>query len=434
MSLDNIVSLTITVQDAAVSQAGFGTILIMTHEQGHTVGETVEYSTTAAMVTAGFSATGATVLCATAALGQSPGVTSVKVYVRATTPTTQTRVITVDTVKNSHEYSITLNGTEFTFTSDATATNLEIATGLDAAINVGTVPVTSTDNGDGTFTLEEDVDGVTFGCKLGPYLTQDDTTTDAGIATDYAAAKVYDNDFYGVAITSGSTLEAIALAAEVESDRKLFGVTTNDSDVLAGTAGNIALTLQAAAYTRTFVIWNGDNWDYAATAWMGDRFPIDPGSSTWKFKTLAGVTYDDLTTTQVSNLDTADCNHYTRISSVNITREGTVASGRFIDITRGIDWLYARLQERIYTSLVNVQKIPFTDQGIAVIEGDIRAQLQEAVGKGLIAADPEFTVSVPAAADVSTANKASRTLPDITFSATLAGAIHQVTIAGTVSV
>ena len=45
-----------------------------------------------------------------------------------------------------------------------------------------------------------------------------------------------------------------------------------------------------------------------------------------------------------------------------------------------------------------------------------------------------FTLSAPRAADVSSGNKAIRHLPDVTFQATLAGAIHSLTITGRVSV
>ena len=92
------------------------------------------------------------------------------------------------------------------------------------------------------------------------------------------------------------------------------------------------------------------------------------------------------------------------------------------------------MQERIFGVLANLPKLPFTNQGIAVIEGEIRAQQQEAITNGVFASDPAPTVSVPDVLDVPTADKANRLLPDVGFTATLAGAIHAVEIDGTVSV
>jgi len=71
---------------------------------------------------------------------------------------------------------------------------------------------------------------------------------------------------------------------------------------------------------------------------------------------------------------------------------------------------------------------------VAVVEADVRAILDLGIAKGLIASTPAYTVSVPLAADVSSANKIARNLPDVTWEATLAGAIHHVTITGRVTV
>lgn len=429
---DNIVTVNITVQDAAVSQAGFGTPLILTHESPYGPELVRSYASTAAMVSDGFDAAGAAVAAATAIFAQNPKVPTIKVGRRTSSPTAQTRTLTVATVENSTEYTVSINGTAFTFTSDATATAEEIALGLDALINAGTEPVTSTDNLDGTFTLVADVAGTEFGLTHTSLITQDDTTADAGIAADYAAVKLEDDDFYGVLMTSFSTLEGVALAAAVEADRKILGLLTSDSDVLSDTAGNIGETLHDAGYNRTYLLWSADNLDYANAAWMGKQFPKDPGSSTWAFKSLAGVTVDSLTETQIDNLEENDANHYTETKGLSMVLQGTMASGRYIDITRGIDWLTVRMQERILQLLANSDKIPFTQAGITALENEVRAQLEEAVANDVITTG--YTVTPPAVEDVSATDKANRILGDLDFSATLAGAIHTVVINGSVSV
>lgn len=432
---DSIVTVNITVADAAVSLAGFGTPLVMTFESPFGPELVRSYSSTTAMVDDGFAADGAAVAAVTAILAQNPKVTSVKVGRRTTTPAAQTRTITVASTLNSTAYTVTINGTAFTFTSDASATNLEIAAGLDALINAGAEPVTSTDNLDGTFTLVADTAGVPFGLThtVG-LLTQDDTTADsagAGVAGDYADIKEEDNDFYGVVLDTASTLEAEALAAAVEADRKILAVQCADSDILTDTAGNLAETLEAAGYNRTFLIYNLDNFDFANAAWLGKQFPKDPGSSTWAFKSLSGVTVDALTDTQIAAIESNDANHYTNTKGLAMTLAGTMASGRYIDVQRGIDWLTVRMQERIIQLLANSDKVPFTASGITALENEVRGQLEEAVANNVITTG--YTVTPPAIEDVSTTDKANRVLNSLDFSATLAGAIHQVTINGTVS-
>lgn len=429
---DNIVTVNITVQDASVTQTGFGTPMILTHEAAFGPELVRSYGSVTAMTTDGHAAAGATVAAATAIFAQNPKVPTLKVGRRTSTPTAMTRIMTVATVNNSTLYTVTLSGTAFTFTSDASATAAEIALGLDAAINAGTVPVTSTDNLDGTFDLVEDVAGTIFGLShdVGQ-ITQDDTTAEAGIAADYAAVKAEDNDFFGVMMTSSATLEIVALATAVGADRKIFIAQSADSDILSDTAGNLFETLNVAGHNRTAGIFNQDNFDYANAAWMGRQFPKDPGSSTWAFKDLTGVALDALSDTQISNIESNEGNHFTLTKGLRFTLQGTMASGRFIDIQRGIDWLTVRMQERLLQLLANAEKVPFTQPGITSLENEVRAQLAEAVTKGVIT--DTFTVTPPLVGNVSSTDKANRVLNNLDFTATLQGAIHQVTVNGNVS-
>ena len=83
--------------------------------------------------------------------------------------------------------------------------------------------------------------------------------------------------------------------------------------------------------------------------------------------------------------------------------------------------------------MINLPKIPFTDPGIAIIEAEVRGVMDLGISKGIFAADPAPTVSVPLAVDVDTNDKANRLLPDVNFTAVLAGAIHFVEVNGTVT-
>ena len=111
-----------------------------------------------------------------------------------------------------------------------------------------------------------------------------------------------------------------------------------------------------------------------------------------------------------------------------------MAQGEFIDIVRGVDWLTSRIQEFVYSVLVNSNKVPYTDSGIAAIEAEIRRALQLGIGNNFIANDPAPTVTVPKSTNVPSNDKAQRILRNVKFQATLAGAIHAVNITGTVTV
>lgn len=168
-------------------------------------------------------------------------------------------------------------------------------------------------------------------------------------------------------------------------------------------------------------------------AWMGGQLPKTPGSITWKFKTLIGITPDVLTSTAIGNVKGKNCNVYETIANISMAHEGVVSSGEFIDIIRGVDWIQARISERVFTLLANADKIPYTDPGVEMIKTEIQAVLEQAVDNNVLV-ENTITITAPKVADVSPTDKANRFLPDIKFGATLAGAIHKVKIDGKLSV
>jgi hypothetical protein len=262
-----------------------------------------------------------------------------------------------------------------------------------------------------------------------------DMTTDPGIVTDLGAVVAVDDDWYGIAIDSNSEAEILALAADVEARPKLFLAHTADTraKVQAETT-DVASDLQSFAYVRTALIWNNDTLGYAGAAWLGRCLPLDPGSETWKFKTLAGIAVDDLTATEVTALKAKACNYYVQIAGINITMDGVTSGGEFIDVTRFVDWLTARMKEAVFALFINNDKVPYTDGGVDLVRAALLGVLGLGVTRGGLAADPAPLVTAPLVADVDPVDRAARHLPDVHFSGRLAGAIHSVDVSGVVTV
>ena len=245
------------------------------------------------------------------------------------------------------------------------------------------------------------------------------------------------SDSYVGGVDSNSEAEILAAAAWIEARKKIFLCNTSDTEVVDNVVtSDVMSDLQSFAYARTAIMYSQVrllNWSGAA--WGGNRLPSDPGSSTWAFKTLAGVQVDqNLTGGQASVIESKGGNHYTVVAGVNITRYGIMASGEFIDIVRGIDWLDQRIKERIFGVLINNPKVPYTDTGVDLMRSQVLAQLNQGVGVGLLSPDPAPVVTAPKVADIDPADRANRILPDINFQATLAGAIHKLIISGVLSV
>ncbi|MNQ67149.1 hypothetical protein D3C85_816590 [compost metagenome] len=99
-----------------------------------------------------------------------------------------------------------------------------------------------------------------------------------------------------------------------------------------------------------------------------------------------------------------------------------------------VDWLEARLRERIWFRLANSKKIPYTQAGATILEAEVRAQLREGIRVGGLAETPAPVVNVPDVTTLAPNLRAQRIFDGIEFEATLAGAIHFVSIAGRVTV
>lgn len=99
-----------------------------------------------------------------------------------------------------------------------------------------------------------------------------------------------------------------------------------------------------------------------------------------------------------------------------------------------VDWLEAKMTERIWFRLANSKKIPYTRKGATILETEVRAQLAEGVRSGGIADDTPYTVITPDVLSISQNARANRSFEGMKFEARLAGAIHFVKIQGTVTV
>ena len=262
-------------------------------------------------------------------------------------------------------------------------------------------------------------------------------SNDATIDAALNAIANENNDWYGIVVDQALVSSFADVASWVETAKKfaIFWITdVNAYDPSKST--DLASVLKLANRNRSAVVWHATpagGTDYPDSAWMGEGFPYEPGTSTWAYKTLNGVTPDTLLASQETALKNKNCNYYMTVGGVSITQEGKVASGEYIDIIIGTDWIEARLREAVYSALVNNRKIPYDDTGIAMIEGLVKGVLNEAASKGILQAD-SIAVTVPKYADIPQADKLARKLPDVKFSALYQGAIHSVTINGTISV
>ena len=354
--------------------------------------------------------------------------------------------VTVDNVlAEGGTYTLTVTSADatntYTYTVASGDGSAEILGGLATAM--ATDPTVTAVYADATLTLTNRATGTAFVVKVDKNLTKTNGASSETIAETMAACVAYDPDFYGIAMASRADADILAMANWAEANNKLFGTCVSGSDVLDGSDNtDIASQLMLNNFYRTFSFYHEDIADYPEVAVMSRCFTAVPGSETWANKRLAGVKVDPLTETQFIVLRNKNVNTFEKFRNLSLTQTGKVAAGEWIDVIRFRDWLAEEIKVNVLNVLVNNEKVPYTDAGIAIIEGAIRQSLRQGQVNGGIAPveyDEEgnknlgYTVTVPLAANISANQKASRILTDVKFTARLAGAIHVVEITGSLT-
>ncbi len=440
--LDDIINLSITIQSSTITQAGFGTPMVLDYNTRYSDVRVRSYTSLSGMVNDGFATTDPAYVAVSQIFSQNPRPQSAKIGRRALAPAQRFELTPLTAISTTYKFSMAITGGStqtVQFVSSATATAVEIINGLSAAVAAlnGYSAAALTASNQTTFLR---ILGPATGPKFkveainANFSTWKDTTADAGVATDLNNIELEDADWYGFIGTSKGEDEIKAEGAWVQSRRKFFVGGTMNQDVIVSGSSDVASYMKNQAYTRSAIFWNDGHMDQDDAAFLGRWLPFTPGSESMKFKTLAGVGATKLTDSQLAQLRAKNANFYITVAGVNTTEEGKTCQGEFLDTIRFVDWLYARMQEAIFAVLTQQAKVPFTDPGIAQIESAIRSVLQRGVEAGGLAESPQYAVTVPKAASVDSVNKAARILPNVTFTGTLAGAIHNLVIAGTVSV
>ena len=371
------------------------------------------------------------------------------VKVKTSIGSVNSALVKITQVLPNASYRVTLNGQDFTFVTDNSIQNAtQIIDNLVSLINAQPqkVFVMAENIGNASFEIISDDPINTFSISVSPEIMSYQKglvvlplIPSNPVSEDLDAINNQNSDWYALISTSRDFATVKAIADWVEPRIKLFGTASNDQAIINVQAGidtsSIASVLNQGGYIRTFVMYHQDaDFDYPEGAWFGRVLPLESGSETWKFKTLRGISYSNLTTTQSNNALNKKANTYEYVGGVGITANGTVAGGEYIDIIRGIDWLTAKIQEFVFALLVNNEKVPYTDAGIASIQAEVKRALALGVANDFLSDNPAPICTVPLAVNVPTADKANRILRNVKFQATLAGAIHAVEIRGMVSV
>jgi hypothetical protein len=271
------------------------------------------------------------------------------------------------------------------------------------------------------------------------------------LATDLAAIQDADSDWYGLIVADAqSSAQIAAIATWAETKKVLYVAHTMDSACVEDVDTDILTTLKDASRLRSKGFYNrSSHGAFPDAALLGalfsDNYP--PGSASFEFKTLSGVTADALSTTVFQRLvgqptspaDSKRAMVYVEVRSTGansgtpVTIGGLTAGGEWLDIVRGLDAAGDDMQGNGIDLQLSVPKVPFTAVGTDALDGRVRATLRKYEGKPFNLFAPGWTTQATAVEDVSGADKQNRYYDGVRFNATVQGAIRVARFRGTVA-
>lgn len=424
--LTDIIEINISRETAAVAQTNFNVPLFVS---AHTkFAERARSYSSLSAVAEDFAPTDSAYIAAQKLFGQV--LTPARIVIgRRLVPSSTVSI----TQAGAGTYTMTINDVPFGFVATGSSTAIQIAAGLKTAYSVTPIAdVTVTDNEDGTLTVASTVG---YSLETSVNMNQANSPSTESWVTTLNAITTVDNSWYAVMIESHTDADILAVAGQVEGMKKVFATSTSSLDVKGTGTTDVFSKLKALAYQRTFGLYSATaDTEYPEAAWVGYQLQEQPGSNTWAYKALTGATVSVLSDTESTNIHNKNASTYEAVGGLNSTIGAKMFGGEWIDVIIFVDWLEARMKERLWSRMVNSKKIPFTAAGAAIIEAEIRAQLNDGIRVGGLAPSPAPTVEVPDVLTLSTNARAQRIFEGIKFEARLAGAIHFVKIAGTVTV
>lgn len=431
-----IVDVQVTIADSAPSSVNFGAALLLAfHAVAGPAWQTYKTSDLQGILDAGYTLTSDVYRKAIAASLQTPKIETLHVYRRAAANVQNKRLTPTVTTAGFVYRAFTVNGIEvpaYTVPGAATAQTIcdayaavinphaaanAVTSGVGAAAVLNITPATTAerlyiDNVPSEFTVK-------------------DTSPDAGIATDYAAAKNVSTDFFYVMTDAESEVEANALAPLVTADGKFFVHQTADSDVFTAGSSDVASDLKTLGLHNVHVV--GTKWmsTCLGAGLMSKMAGFDPGFVSWHNQDVVGAGLDTWTATEIAVMNSKNVTHFELGDGLRRTYGGKAASGRFFDLQIGAAYITALVRQNVlaqnHAASQAGKEPPQSDVGIGIIEGWVTQPLAIVNGRGLL---KEFAVQVPKFASLAPGDLLTRTLDKITFSGTFGGKWHTVKIRG----
>lgn len=219
------------------------------------------------------------------------------------------------------------------------------------------------------------------------------------------------NNSYFVLVNPTQDSDIESVNNWVANKRKLALVQTNTANLLTTEDTDVASKLKKSNATRTAMYYHAEENENLAGAVGAILASYPVGAKSASYKRPTGITVDELTSTQESNLAGKNVNYYVyyiggtgEYNTRPLTSDnGVVLGGDEIEKVIAVDRIVLTIQSALMDALE--QDIPYDDNGGTILYGKVVRALNQVKNDGLLAedsvdeetgeVDKSFEISVP---------------------------------------
>lgn len=230
------------------------------------------------------------------------------------------------------------------------------------------------------------------------------------------------SDWFFLTCSDNSDDVVKALSNWIDTQNKMYFATVQNLEIF-----------EELESENTALMYHDDINAYVAEGLASYLATATVGGVTAKFKTINGVKAANISPTELDELHKNNGFSYVRKMGVLQTTEGMTTSGEYIDVVMGSYFIKFRMEEEAMLLAVNSPKIPYTNEGIGMLVTVAESVLKQATTQGIVLEEDEvgqYEINYIKREDVAKNDVANRVYDGITWVATLAGAIHDGTING----
>ena len=277
-------------------------------------------------------------------------------------------------------------------------------------------------------------------------------STDASYKDAITKISEKNNDWYGLTITSRVKADILSACDFAESNSKLGSFASSDEEIIdSNSTTDVASEMKKKAYSNSYITYHEEADDeYIDGASLAGLLGSDAGNYSLAYKTLAGITVDNPSSTAINTLETKKCNYYTPLAKVNAFFWGTTPAGQMVALTRDLFWFKRQIQLAEINKFFNNKTIKLNPRGIAIIESGIitvcdqaiKQQVMRSATKKEIAtdlgitedkvegyrADFGYALVMPDITNPMNFESSTKTLKNVEFTGKIADEIHRLSL------